>query len=166
MSTLQAIALSRIAKIDCTGKDSLREKEIVRRAEIAIVVREVLKRLEIRLNHAGIRHNFKAENSWTGSIYLKIIVLAPSGQRLKNCGAAIRISDHPEKDGFNEGTCQRTRFSRPIQRYFGIDSDCTVGEIDRKIEMIVGGIVKRYADVSESNFQLAGMTEEGGGQWS
>ena len=91
MTTLQA-GLPGIRRISCGGKNSLRQKEIVRRSSIAVTVREVLNRLEARLYHAGVRYQFDAKSTWTGSVYLIVSPLSlftPDGVRLRHQAAGI-----------------------------------------------------------------------------
>lgn len=101
MTKIKAIALNRIATVhfECGGKNSLVAAEIVRRAKISIVAREIIERLAARLGHAGIVFRFNLKNSMTASVYLSVQVFDATGQKLSRLGATIRIADHPGKAG-------------------------------------------------------------------
>ena len=94
-------------------------KSLLRRERIAAVAAEVVDQLARLLSLAGVTIRAKVQQSKrTGSVYLKIKVLTVTpegaGEKLKDCGVAIRISDHHRPGS------RCVNFSQPARRFYGI----------------------------------------------
>ena len=115
------------------SKITLRKRE-----RIAAAAREIARWLAQSLSLAGLNAGIKFNQSKrTGSVYLKIRILAPSGQRIKNAGAQIRISDHRRPGD------RWANFSQPARRFYGIWVASSPWKIVGKVERITRQIRNR-----------------------
>ena len=115
------------------SKITLRKRE-----RIAAAAREIARSLAQSLSLAGLNAGIKfSQSKRTGSVYLKIRILAPSGQRIKDAGAQIRISDHRRSGD------RWANFSQPARRVYGIWVASSPWKIVGKVERIARQIRNR-----------------------
>jgi len=115
------------------SKITLRKRE-----RIAASAYKIAQMLAQTLSLAGLNAGIKFHQSKrTGSVYLKIRILNLAGQRIKDAGAQIRISDHRRPGD------RWANFSQPARRFSGIWVASSPWKIVGKIERITRQIRNR-----------------------
>ena len=116
------------------SKITLRKRE-----RIAAAAYKIAQMLAQTLSLAGLNAGIKFHQSKrTGSVYLKIRILDLTGQRIKDAGAQVRISDHRRPGD------RWVNFSQPARRVYGIWVASTPWKIVGKIERIARQIRNRF----------------------
>lgn len=126
---------------------SNKAKRLRRNQRIATVADEISHSIERQLQESGqAAVSVSLQNQRTGSVYLKIHVYRPDGQRIKSGGAGIRVSDHRPKG------CRHINFSQPAHRYYGISCQEPHTRLNVKLKHIVQHIQERLAKRASVEF--------------